>query len=427
MNGNITMNNCTFRGNTATGDGGAINFQNDKQYGTYIYMNNCTFDKNSANKWGGAIVAYRTANTFFDRCIITNNHANTEGGFIRYSADTQISNSYVANNTSDHDGGAFYAGQTYTFTAYNTTFYNNNAKRWGGVVNGRSLQIDYCVFEQNYVNVDAYDASDKFSTARGGALFSREGTCIISSSNFTGNLAQEGGAICIEERSNSLTIGNCNFYNNNATIRGGGVYSDAKSMSAVTGGNFENNTAMYGGAAYFGYVSEKGQVSVSLAQFKYNKASIQGGAVYMNIDGAEIVNSQFYYNEAPFGGAIYWNGENGKIQGSQFLSNDGVNGSSVYWRANNGNLANSNFKDVNPSTGSVYWHGSNGVLTSNGFNGVKGVYVCNHASDVSFVSNTQYSSSISDYSVYIDGTASLIQTILKMRFIIGDLSLLQLI
>jgi len=404
MIGNVSIQNCSFTNNVASEQAGAIDFYNQYQFGLNTVINNTVFKNNRATE-GGALYTYRDAKLWLYSCNITDNYASKEGGFIRYSSDLYFNDCKVYNNTCSFDGGVAYAGQPVTFTAERTDFIDNKADRWGGVVSGRSLVVDNCLFKNNVVNTTKYSGSPKTSSARGGALFSREGTSYITFSTFIDNLAQEGSAICMEERAASVTVGSCNFINNVATLKGGAVYSDANTMTAISGSKFENNKANYGGAVYCGYVSNMGKVSISACEFRNNNASIEGGAIYIAVSGAEVVNSIFTSNRAPIGGAIYWNGDNGKVQGSNFINNEANNGSSICWRANSGSVVTDTFSDSNPATGSVYWHGNNGLISGSTFSGVKAIYICSHAVNVNLKSNTQHAVNLNDYSVYNGGTA----------------------
>lgn len=128
MRGNTTVKNCIIKGNTATGNGGAVNMTGGTLKDTYIAENTggaggavysnpaastpvliyaCTIEKNLANGTGGggAIRAQGTASqTYMGNLLIINNQAkstalNAGGALYFNSVNCHISNSVIANNS----------------------------------------------------------------------------------------------------------------------------------------------------------------------------------------------------------------------------------------------------------------------------------------------------------------------------------------
>ena len=110
-------------------------------------------------------------------------------------------------NRAGDDGGCIYMGNTVgVLTVTNSKFEDNYARRWGGVVMGYGYRFESCTFNNNKVNT-SLSASGKANTGRGGVMCSREGySIVVADCNFTNNVAQEGGAICMEERASSISI-----------------------------------------------------------------------------------------------------------------------------------------------------------------------------------------------------------------------------
>ena len=407
INGDINIINCSFNNNYATSSAGVFNFQNSLQPGTYAYIINSSFNNNRAPV-AGVVYAYRGVHTNIESSNFTNNSASSEAGVIRYSEEVYITASKFENNYCTGDGGCFYAGQVVPIYMYDSEFINNSAKRWGGVAQARSIIADNTKFINNFVNVSAYAVGgSKTATARGGALFSMGGTVSISNSQFINNLAQEGAAICLEERASSLSVSNSNFTNNNATVNGGAIFSVSTGLNGVSSSNFENNVAKNGGAIYLSYVSSSnaGSGSISICDFKYNNATDNGGAIYVDMPSTEVNGATFSYNHATLGGAIYWNGNAGKVARSTFISNSASNGTSLYWLGTNGEVSNSAFKESNPGLGVIYLEGTGEKLNYNDFDGSNAVYIAKQAS-ATLSSNNQYSSNLANYSIYNQGTAT---------------------
>ncbi|WP_296873902.1 Ig-like domain repeat protein [uncultured Methanobrevibacter sp.] len=414
--GEINLINSKFIGNSAERGGGVVYARNANNKYTYIYVTNCTFTNNSVTTnnegaiSGGVFHTYNCVDLYIKSSIFTGNSAVGSGGVMRSSGVVDIDNCEFYSNEAGDDGGCIFMGNTVgTLTVTNSKFEDNYARRWGGVVMGYGYRFETCTFNNNKVNT-SLSASGKSNTGRGGVMCSREGIAsVIVDCNFTNNIAQEGGAICMEERAPGITISGSTFNNNQATLKGGALYTSVVNLATISTSTFESNSANYGGAVWSSNddaSKPNGRVIIQSSEFKSNTANIQGGALYLNTPSNEVVDSQFRLNTAPIAGAIYWNGNNGKVQGSTFESNLGLNGSSIYWAYDNGNVINSKFKDTPTSAGSVYWYGANGAISGSTFEGINPVYISKHATGVALTSNTQFSNSYDGSSVYLEGTAS---------------------
>ena len=170
----LTIDNCTFSGNSAsgaTGEGGAIYNNN----GTLTIENNCSFSSNSASHAGGAIYNDTTGTLSIDSCTFSSNSA-SNGGAIYNNNGTLT----IENNCSFSSNSAIYGGAIY---------YNNG-----------TLTIDNCTFSGN-------------SAAYGGAICIAN-SAIISCSRFYGNEAGIGRAIeCFNGTVNAIN----NWWGTNGT------------------------------------------------------------------------------------------------------------------------------------------------------------------------------------------------------------------
>ncbi|MEQ1605946.1 MAG: choice-of-anchor Q domain-containing protein [Pyrinomonadaceae bacterium] len=131
---------------------------------------------------------------------------------------------------------------------------------------------------------------------------------------FSGN----GGAIALYLT--RLTVSNCAFFENSASLNGGAIHDFYISTVTVSNSQFYNNTAANGGAIFV----HASAVSVSDVSFTKNVTSGAGGALYL-YSGAGMVslsvqNSTFTGNSATAGGGLYSNfGAN--ITNSRFHQN----------------------------------------------------------------------------------------------------------
>ena len=389
----INITNSTFTNNSVQNGGGALYFDNPSSLSTEydVYINNCDFIENSAGPsgyGGGAIINYRNINLHIDSSrFVANKASGKDGGAIRYSGTTYITNSEFYSNSAQH-GGAVGWGQTIDLYVYSSIFVNNTAVQEGGAIKARYFTID----DSDFINNTA---------SRGGALYSRGNVATLENSRFTNNTASsQGGALYVNEEVNSLGISKVEFTDNSAPL-GGALYSNSKNSVTTEESNFYNNSANNGGAIYV----TQGKFTLSGSNLENNTATIEGGAVNIRSNGAEIKNSNLKNNSAPLGGAVYWNGDNGRIIESNFVSNNATNGTSVNWRGSSGSIEKSTFNDDNIVLGSVFWHGPDGSISESTFLTPKAVYICSHG-DVNFKHNTELSPESGDYIIYIDNKAS---------------------
>ena len=168
--------------NTTGGDAGAIMVT-----GNHEYLYNVTFINCTATGRGGAVFLQDNKNVTFDLCVFTNNTAlgtanNTwnddknlssgknsflsgNGGAIGFDNGATlgiIKNSRFINNTAQRMGGAIsFAKGSSNATIINSTFDNNTAKRNGGAISidGINARFDYCNFTNNAATAEDIDTS----------------------------------------------------------------------------------------------------------------------------------------------------------------------------------------------------------------------------------------------------------------------------
>ncbi|MGF7119246.1 hypothetical protein [Methanobacterium oryzae] len=156
---NMTINDCTFKENTAYGGGAIMNDGN-------MIINRCTFTNNTADYNGGAIF-HCDGTMIISGCTFTNNTAGTNGygyGGAIYTdsgllANTIINNSIFDSNTAQY-GGAIYNYFPITITGSN--FNKNTATTNGGAIYTNSYYDDssnvkYSRFVGNTAGTTAQD------------------------------------------------------------------------------------------------------------------------------------------------------------------------------------------------------------------------------------------------------------------------------
>ena len=375
---NLVLNNIKFYNGLRKNDdyatyGGAIFVENYRKNNS-LTVNNCTFVNNSAGSGGGAIYiemdydGWKTEifNTKIINCTFINNSAGG-GGAIGFGDLVDDGLASIIGCTF-MDNSASYGGAIYGCSAYNSTFINNSARRYGGAIytshdvmactfiNNSAIGEWYnglfftpgcggAVYNYNYdYFINVVDSTFKNNNAGnfGGALFE----CFARNCTFINNSAigQDceydeynyyysggyGGAIC-----DGLAI-NCTFINNSAlSIKdwknddlygyGGAVYINSSDLPEngweFINCTFNNNFAKKGNG---GAIWSNNSLSLIGCTFNANRASVDGGALYI-IDGgvqASIKNCEFDGNNASdWGGAIYYSGLDALISDSTFKNN----------------------------------------------------------------------------------------------------------
>ena len=359
----MTVDGCTFTGNSATGNGGAIRYgsaepvtiKNSEFYNNTttvgasdtagggalmfqsgpksIVIENCLFEGNQAtNSVGGAILLNSGTKMTVTGCTFTNNYSATKGGAINARISTEITDCTFTGNSSGISGGAVESLATMTVT--NVEFTENVTKGNGGALRHSSsgaLTVTDCVFTGNKatfeVQVDNFldnngggaliiqggpNATitgcafrENYSGHMGGAMKHNSGTLTMSDSEFSGNEAVIGGGALAEQSGNSNTVTNCTMTENTAA-QGGAIYLSGK--LTVQGGTFSKNTAAkdadvsnsgMGGAVY----STGTLIVQDSAVFTDNTAEFTGGAINVENGSADISGSTFTGNAATGGDA----------------------------------------------------------------------------------------------------------------------------
>lgn len=164
-------------------------------------------------------------------------------------------------------------GKTSVVNVYEgTSFINNSSTGAGGVIRMQAgtLNIYGGVFKDNLV-----------TNNYGGAVWLSGGSVAnIKNAVFSGNAAGGGGAIQVNAGT-TANVENAAFMNNTAGIKGGAINTDEKSILNITNSTFTGNQSKDGGAiCNLGNLTLVGTDGAK-AIFRDNKATANGGAVYL--------------------------------------------------------------------------------------------------------------------------------------------------
>jgi predicted outer membrane repeat protein len=241
INSNPTLTNCLFKNNIAEGydseySGGALYNQNSSPA-----ITDCSFIDNRAH-WGGAVCnGDSDSNTTIKRCTFTGNYANDNGGAILSAAGNLIDCTFTDNEAYTY-GGAVLCGN---LTLINCAFNRNKASAGGGVYVyfGSRATLKNCTFiantagdggglynsggwyeHPNSVTVVANCAFSGNTAYCGGGMYNGWNRgADVTNCLFSGNLARKGGGsyYCACEQ----TLRNCTFSGNRAD-EGSGLACD---------------------------------------------------------------------------------------------------------------------------------------------------------------------------------------------------------
>jgi predicted outer membrane repeat protein len=130
-----------------------------------------------------------------------------------------------------------------------------------------------------------FQNGDASLSGLGGAIYN-DGILTINNSNFSGNSADDGGAIWSEDDS-TLTINNSTFSGNSSSGNGGAIYSDFDSILTINNSTFSDNSANYGGALQ----TTGSIVEINNSTFSDNSATASGGAIYLFGSASVTINN----------------------------------------------------------------------------------------------------------------------------------------
>jgi Bacterial Ig-like domain (group 3)/Right handed beta helix region len=282
--GNLTLNNSTISGNSATnGDGGGI------WNSGAATISNCTLAGNSA--------------------------PNGEGGGIWNSGTLTVGNSTLEGNTAGFAGGGIFNSGILTIDQ--GAISDNSCILYGGGIDSDSgsVTISNTTLSDNFTT-STY-VSGIYGPPFGGGIANGSGTLTISNSTLSGNSTYLGGGIM---NGGMLTVSNSTFSGNTATNDAGGIYNNF-GAATISNSTLSDNTAAHAGG---GIVNDFGILKISNSTFAGNIADNGGGGGIVAGGTVTISNTTLADNEVPNGngGAIY-------SDGALTVGNDTIAGNSA--------------------------------------------------------------------------------------------------
>ena len=229
-----------------------------------------------------------------------------------------------------------------------------------------------------------------------GALVISRSNISVANSLFTGNRAQNGGAIHATLESNLLIEDS--MFDSIKAVWGGAIMVSGSSFISILNSNFSNNIGMYGGAiniehseasiAWSCFSNHSAQSDSSWSQYTYGGVLYCNGHATVVIDTVTLVN-----NRATVGGGIYTNAHcNMSLTGDSSISyNTADNGGAIFTSSNSkliigGNSVISN-NHANYGGGGIYASSScvlslyydNNVISNNHAQYGGGIYASSYS------------------------------------------------
>ncbi len=289
-------------GNTAgqSQGGGGINMHEGKLTVTGSVIR----DNRALDGFGGGIAATGGAVAISGSLIEDNFSAQGGGGYYANSASgATITDSFFLGNAAVGDGGGL-SGVKGLIQITNTTFANNAAAGSGGgagFLNAGDPAISNSTFVGNVadaygggisdVNVGELDLSNSTvqgnrALVNGGGLWAMtSGDVSIDSDLFLGDYAVgSGGALDMTNSTGSLEIFDSRF-SGNAADEGGALYLDPSSFS-LDGNTFDSNRAAVGGAMFVDLVSNNNGLTDDT--ITANMAGLEGGGINLSTGSGAV-------------------------------------------------------------------------------------------------------------------------------------------
>ena len=302
VNASLHITSSTFTDNTAT-DGGVMFTAN-----VLVHITNSTFNNNSAANDGGAMHTFGGSLNIIDS-IFTTNKAKTTGGVILSEEipSFTVNNSSFNNNSADSYGGIMFALQCSIHITDSTFHYNSGSLYTsnGNLTFSGKSKFEYCVEPSN---------NTTFTLQEGGALTSFQSVVIFTGeTSLLNNQATQGGAILAIE-STIMSYGTTTIANNTATdSSGGGVSLEQSNLDIKGSCTISDNNAMRGGGVH----AKSSTITVyhsGTLQFINNTAE-NGSGLYLEVNPkVYILNNRYDKhfvkltltgNHANYGGAMY--------------------------------------------------------------------------------------------------------------------------
>lgn len=334
----VTIRNCSFLGNKASGFGAAMYFFGSQNVAVTATVENCTIKDNQCEGWGGG-AAWNISSILLEDCRFEGNLSVEDGGgahSLRSTIEVREC-TFVSNTvTFGRSSGGLNLSYT-TATVDRCAFVGNVSGSTGGGLSA----------EGNVARTTIRDSlfAENRAQARGAGVYNFDAPLSIQSCVFTRNAlltgSRSGGGLCTyfaNTNRGSVRVSDCLFSDNSANLNYGGgiaVTSQITSPSEPTIIErciFTGNLAAYGGGCYIQIETTAVVRSCIFLGNKSQASSNGGGGIYFNMAGKDVQNCSFFGNVSAYdGGAIYHTDVQAcRVQNSVLWSNRATRGAEIY-------------------------------------------------------------------------------------------------
>jgi hypothetical protein len=260
----VSIQDSTFRSNTAGIDGGAIGYQVGLSQPLTFTLRNSAISGSSTGRFGGGVSLINSSPVSFDGDM----------GL----ATVNIKQSVFKSNVAENSGGAIWANRLLLVTIETSTFESNHAARNGGAV-------------------DVSSADGTISSIT------------ISDTLFEKNVANErGGGLATQLM--KIRLDKSIVRSNTAIVGGGGLYSFSSALRVGDGTSFLSNNGGTEQGSGGGAMRVESCVSPGVRlygtnfSFNYGTNQAEGGAIKSDSCAMLLSECELHFNRAGFGGAL---------------------------------------------------------------------------------------------------------------------------
>lgn len=283
----------------------------------------------------GGAVFIDNGDLTIDGCVFRGNSAQRGGGLYAFptgSTSLTIRNTRFENNTASADGGGFGAQDIDNVTLSNVTAIGNSAARsgGGGFLRGLNLSISQSQFNDNLGSTQAPGVGG-ISGGGGLRLDGSKATAVISisSTRFSGNTSQrgQGGALWLSAQAPdqppvvaSAQLEQVQADLNEADLGGGAIYATNVNLSLTASTLAANRAQLAGGGIAFQTAGALNLVNATLSG-NSSMLGVGGGIYSASATSLAVASSTIAGNSATSAGGIQREGAAASLRNSIVANN----------------------------------------------------------------------------------------------------------